>query len=238
MNRRAFALAGLLAALTLTASSVGAKGNLQVRPTLIELPPKKAAGRIVLANTGDEPMLAQVRVYAWTQQEGEDRLAASDQIVLSPPLVKIAPGGEQVVRFVRQGTAVVGQDQSYRLIVEELPNAKTSQDTTVSIRLRYVMPLFVRAAGASPVALTCRLLAASLSCTNTGGQAAQLGRTQLVDHQGRTRELSAGLFGYVLPGSLKQWPLDPAHVSSLGADLRLETQLNGKPFSVPVVLSP
>lgn len=238
MSRRASALAGLLAVLALAASAVAAKGDLQARPTLLELQPKMAAGRVVLANTGDETVSAQVRVYAWTQQEGEDRLVASDHIVLSPPIVQIAPGAEQIVRFVRHGPAAVGQDQSYRLVVDELPNAKTSTDTAVTIRLRYVLPLFVRASNARPAALTCRLLAASLACTNSGGQAAQLGRTRLVDGQDHALELSAGLFGYVLPGSLRQWPLDPLPLPSLSADLRLESQLNGQPFSVPVVRAP
>ena len=233
MNRRALALAGTAFALLLTASAASAKGHLQARPTLVELQPKAAAARLTLSNTGDEPVSAQVRVFVWTQQGGEDRLIATDQIVLSPPIVEVPAGGEQVVRIVRQSPAAKGSDQSYRLIVDELPGAK-GKSGTVSLRMRYVLPLFVRSAEATSPDLGCRLSAAILTCDNKGGRAAQLGRTRLLDGKGNTVELSSGLFGYVLPGNQRQWTLDLDRLTSLSADLRLESQLNGQPVTLPV----
>lgn len=173
-------------------------------------------------------------MFAWTQQGGEDRLVATDQIVLSPPIVEIAAGGEQVVRLVRQSPAAKGPDRSYRLVVDELPGVQ-GKAGTVSLRMRFVLPLFVRSADATSPNLSCRLNAAILTCDNSGGRAAQLGRTRLLDGKGKAVELSSGLFGYVLPGNQRQWTLDLDRLTSLSADLRLESQLNGQLVSMPVV---
>ncbi|HRP87670.1 MAG TPA: fimbria/pilus periplasmic chaperone, partial [Gammaproteobacteria bacterium] len=99
--KRAIALAAVLA--LLPAGHAFARGQLQARPTLVELAPGNQAGRLVLANTGDAPVAAQVRVFAWSQVDGEDRLADTNEIAISPAIVRIPPGGEQVVRVVRLG---------------------------------------------------------------------------------------------------------------------------------------
>ena len=238
MTRRACLLAGSLLGLALVASAASAKGQLQAKATLIEVGVDSAAGRLTLANTGDAPLAAQVRVFAWSQQDGEDRLSPTTAIVLSPPIVKIPAGGEQVVRVVRQGPAPSGRDQTYRVIVDELPDKSKPNANSISFRMRYVMPLFVRDAVAKPPTLACRIehqgAAASLSCNNSGGRAAQLGATTLLDAAGQKYELTPGLFGYVLPVSVRRWPLDLKHLAKLGPTLRLETRLNGESTTLPV----
>ncbi len=238
MNQRTLLLGTLAALLALAGPNAFAKGHLQVYPTLVEMQTKAAATRIVLSNTGDEPVSAQVRVFAWTQAGGDDNLVDTDQIVLSPPIVKIDPGQQQVVRLVRAGAPNTStRDQNYRIVVEELPGAKANVDT-VKLRMRYVMPMFVRAAAPDPAQLDCRVRATALTCNNNGGRAAQLGRTRLIDAKGHTVELSAGLLGYVLAGSTRQWSLDPTQLSVVGAELRLNTQLNGQPLSLPLTRGP
>lgn len=232
------ALALLTVATALAASTAGAKGQLQTRPTLVEIQPTAAATRFTLANQGDSPVAAQVRVYEWIQAGGEDRLVATDQIVVSPPITQVQPGAEQVVRVVRPGAPATGSDRAYRLVVEELPGAKTDAATAISVRVRYVIPLFVRAAGATKADVSCRLAGMLLTCLNRGGQPAQLGRSSLVDDQGHAVELSAGLFGYVLPISERRWMLRNALVPTLSNTLRLDSVVNGQAITLPVVRSP
>jgi fimbrial chaperone protein len=241
MARRASLLAGSLLALTVVATAASAKGQLQARATLLELGVDSAAGRLTLANTGDAPVTAQVRVFAWAQQGGQDRLAPTTAIVLSPPIVKIPPNGEQVVRIVRQGPAPAGRDQTYRVVVDELPDRSRPNATAISFRMRFVLPLFVRDAVAKPPSLTCGIerldQATVLTCSNSGGRAAQLGATTLLGAGGQKYELTPGLFGYVLPVSARRWTLDPTHLAKLGSNLRLETRLNGDPLTLPLATS-
>ena len=238
MIRRGFALAGLAALLALAAATASAKGQLQVRPTQVEIPAGAPAGRLVLANTGDRPLTAQVRVFLWTQADGSDRLAKTDVIQLSPPIVQLAPGAEQLVRIVRLGPAPTSQDDNYRLVVDELPSADAPSGTGISLRMRYVLPLYVRAAQATAVKLQCHVSGAVLACDNQGTRAAQLGASKLLDGKGQALALTEGLLGYVLPGSHQQWPLDAKRLATLTADLRLETQLNGQPVSLAAPRAP
>ena len=234
-------LAGSLLGLAVAAQAASAKGHLQARPTMLELAPGAAAGRMTLANTGDEPVPAQVRVYAWIQKDGADVLVPTTDVVLSPPIVSVPAGGEQLVRFVRQGKQSGQRDLAYRIVVDELPGKPNSRDAAVGILMRYVLPLFVRSAEASDAALACRIVrastGASLECSNSGGRAAQLGASRLKGG-GKSYELTAGLYGYVLPGSLRRWPLDPSRLKLVGHSPNLESQLNGAPVSITVADSP
>ena len=238
MHRTRAALAPLAIAATLAASAAGAKGQLQARPTMVEMPPAAAATRFILANTGDAPVAAQIKVFEWRQSKGQDELVPTRDVVVSPPIAQVAPGAEQVVRIIRPGPPVGGRDRSYRLVVEELPGSKKDANTAISVRLRYVIPLFLRAQGSSRPALACRLHGRMLACVNKGGQPAQLGRTTLHDSGGHAVELSAGLFGYVLPASERQWTLSDGRVDALSNTLRLESHLNGQPVTLPVARSP
>jgi fimbrial chaperone protein len=228
----------LLAAalLAVAAFAAAAQGQLQAGPTLVELPAGSAAGRMTLGNSGDAPVAAQVRIYAWSQVDGVDRLESTSDVVASPAISEIAAGGEQVVRLVRQGAAPAGVDLTYRVVVEELP--EKGQGNTVSIRMRYVIPLFLRAADAVAPAVACRIAASQLTCANAGGRAAQLGASRLLGTDGHQVVLSEGLYGYVLPGTSRRWELDPAQPLPGGANLVLETQVNGQSATLPVSRSP
>lgn len=231
--------ASLCVAVALAVSPpLSARGQLQAGPTLVELAPGITAGRLILGNTGDAPVAAQVRAFVWSQVDGEDRLTPTSDIALSPAIVRIEPGVSQTVRVVRQAPAPTGNDKTYRVVVDELPTKEDLEATGLNMRMRYVVPVYLRSPDASAPKLSCNLSPGFLVCTNTGGQAAQLGSSRLIDGKGNVAALTRGLFGYVLPGSRRQWPLDAQYVSPLTADLRLETQLNGQAAAIPVTRGP
>lgn len=235
--RKAVLAALLGAASVLLAPASWARGQLQVAPTLVELAPGAPATRLTLSNPGDTPVAAQVRVFAWTQVGGEDRLGATGDLALSPAIALIAPGASQVVRVVRLGAPPDNRDASYRIVVDELPIANAAPQAGVQLRLRFVVPVYVHAAKASQPALRCLLQAADLACINTGGQAAQLGATRLVDAAGHAVSLTPGLFGYVLPASERHWALSAITQKMVG-DERLETRMNGQPLTITLGHAP
>jgi fimbrial chaperone protein len=222
--------------LFLACAANAAAGQLQAAPTLLEIGPESAATRLILGNTGHESIAAQVRVYAWSQVSGEDRLVPTDQLVVSPPIAELPAGSEQVVRVVRLGPAASERDQTFRVVVDELPRDGIGGDSTVKLRLRYVLPLFVRGPNVRPPSLTCTITSngAQLACENSGGRAAQLGASRLVDEDGRTQNLSDGLYGYVLPASRRIWQVSADGPALTGPALKLETRLNGQPATLAV----
>ena len=232
MNVRRFASAALLVA---AAPAAMAGGDLQVGSTRVVLAAGARASRLVLRNSGDAPVGAQVRVYAWSQADGDDRLDEPQAIVLSPPIARIEPGKEQVVRIVRQGPAPNGRDATYRIVAEEVPLTPQDAKVAVGFRMRYVLPLFDRAPGAAPAQLDCRLAGTNLSCLNSGGRVIKLGATRLVDAAGHSMELTNGLFGYVLPKATRRWTLAADRLKPLGNGLRLKTKVdNASDLELPV----
>lgn len=226
-------------AFLLASAAASARGELQAGPTLLELQPGATSTRLRLGNSGDVPVAAQIRIYAWIQEGGEDRLTETDAVVASPPIAEVAADGEQLVRLVRTGPQpAADRDEAFRVVVDELPGPPDDAGTGVRVRMRFVLPLFVRASVAVAPDLSCRLLAGGtrLACRNAGGQAAQLGASRLVaGDTGQT--LSEGLFGYVLPGSERQWAL-PKDRPALAGALTLDTIINGQPATVAVDRQP
>jgi fimbrial chaperone protein len=92
----------------------------------------------------------QADLYKWGQKPGgEDDLVLTEDIILSPPIVKLAPRSRQIVRLARL-TAPPSTDQlTYRMIVREVPEARPpSPDLKLQIALAFSLPVFITPPGA------------------------------------------------------------------------------------------
>jgi len=122
--------------------------TLQISPVLVDLAPQQGATGILLRNPGATPIYGQVRVYAWDQAQGDDVLTTTQEIQASPPIIQVPPNGEQLVRLVRVSKELAPMEQSYRLVIDEIPDPATSRVNGAVLRMRYSVPVFV--AGATP----------------------------------------------------------------------------------------
>src|SRR6476619_5108472 len=100
------ALVWLLAGAVATSATAG---SLQVSPILLEFGDKDMARELWLSNSGPEPIRAQIRVEAWSQEGGVDTLRPTRELLASPPMAELAPGARQLVRIVRPGTPNPGK---------------------------------------------------------------------------------------------------------------------------------
>jgi len=225
----------LFAALLTTAGKVGASG-LQVAPIGLELTPSSSAQGLWLTNTGDRELRAQVRVFHWTQASGKDDLAASQGLVASPPMLELAPGARQLVRIIRTGGASSGgNEDAFRVLVDELPQAAQAQSSGLQYVLRYSIPVFVAGAPASDADVAAALQwsieregnGAALVVRNPGTRHAQISDFELHGGSGDALESATGLYGYVLPGMTMRWPLK-ATPDRLGGPLAIKAKINGK----------
>jgi fimbrial chaperone protein len=232
------ACASALAVAVFAASVPAAHGaSLQVSPTSVSLQASQNAGGLTLANTGDAPLRGQVRVFRWRQSDGEDRLEPTTDLVVSPPMLRLAPGQHQLVRVIRPGPAPVGEEAGYRLIVDELPDSTPPDDDRRSLRfvLQYVIPVFLLPADGPPPSpeLHARRVQAggrtSLELRNRGRQHAQIADLQYVGPDGRRHAIAPGLSGYVLPGQTHRWPL-PAIALPPGSGT-FQARINGEPVA-------
>lgn len=223
----------LCAGLVLVGIGAWASG-LQVAPVSLTLQPTQHADGLWLSNTGTDEIHAQVRVYRWTQANGADQLTPSQELVISPPMLGIQPGGRQLIRVIRIGAPPSGNDAveaAYRLAIDELP-VHTPGKRGLQFVLHYSVPVFVEPQGeaAATVNLHWQLQRdddrMTLVVSNTGTGHAQLAELTYVSDKGKRTIIAGGLLGYVLPGATMRWPLkQPASVFAENGTL--EAAING-----------
>src|SRR5919205_254856 len=129
--------------LAAAAQNAGA-ASLQVTPLLIEVAPPGSTSTLTLRNESPRPISAQVRVFRWTQANGQDVLEPTDAVVASPPLVSLAPRVNYAVRIVRTNRQPVAKEEAYRLIADELPDPSRQRSGTINIVLRHSVPVFFK----------------------------------------------------------------------------------------------
>lgn len=223
------------AALAAGAALAAHASSLQISPVTVELPPGQNASALTLRNPGKEPVYGQVRVFRWDQAPDDDRLEPSDDLVASPPLIRIEPQGEQLVRLVRRDGSAVVEERYYRVLVDEVPNLDAAPGNGVNIRLRYSVPVFLEPAGAPALPrLSWELRRAGaqwqLRVSNTGGRRAQLAAVRVVGADGAAQEINPGLLGYVLAGRTRQWTIALDDKLAAHGPLKLHANLNAQPI--------
>jgi fimbrial chaperone protein len=200
---------GLLAASFLAMAAVPADAtSLAVSPISVEVTAPGASSRVTLENAGTEPLIAQVRIFKWVQNNGRDELVATRDIVASPPVVKIQPGGKNVVRVVRTSKQPITVEETYRLLVSEVPSPDDAGKRSVALTIQHSIPVFfVPSKGASELSWNARLVKGKLfiEAANAGTRRAKLTALSIGLPGGKKIEVAEGLAGYVLPDSRKIW---------------------------------
>jgi fimbrial chaperone protein len=210
---RMSSVAALAAFTALTAADPSWAASLQVAPVMIEVAAPGAATTLKLRNEGTAPLNAQIRVFRWTQVNGEDKLEPTNDVVASPPLAKLAPKVDYTVRLVRVNKTPVAKEETYRLFVDELPDAANQRNRAVNLLLRYSIPVFFYPAAGNPPTLTWSVEQSggklAVVAKNSGDRHLRISNLKLRDEKGGTVSFGNGLSGYVLGSSSRRWVAQP-----------------------------
>ncbi|MCJ8162284.1 fimbrial biogenesis chaperone [Acinetobacter zhairhuonensis] len=188
--------------------------SLQVSPISLTFTTGEKAKEIWLTNTSDEPIRAQTRVLNWTQVEGKEQLHLSRDLVASPSITEIKAGDRQLIRVLRMNMQNTGTEQTYRLLVDELPKSnQANQQTGLQLLLQYSIPVFVQTNEITPAKNGLTSLAQvsfhyqnqQLIVKNNGSRHIRLSELTYVNPNGEKIPLINGLVGYVLNGQTMQW---------------------------------
>jgi fimbrial chaperone protein len=134
-------LAAMLAATCLITADASA-ASLRVAPVMLDVAGGAATTTLRVWNTDKAAVKIQVRVYRWTRDGNEDVLTPTKDVVVSPPLSSLKPGGENLIRIVRVADAPVTGREAYRVLVDQLPDPKAKKAGVVSILVRHAIPLY------------------------------------------------------------------------------------------------
>lgn len=189
--------------------SVAHAGSLQVSPVSIEMKAPSAATSVLLTNSGKETISAQVRIFRWSQIGGEEKLEPVKDIVASPPMATIAAGKEFTVRLVRLSKAPVASEETFRIIVDELPGPQKIKHSGVDLNFRYSIPVFVTPRQVGKANLTWSVAKRDgktlITAVNDGDRRVRIHDFKVKDAKGKQVTIAQGLAGYVLARSSMSW---------------------------------
>jgi len=230
--RSTFATIAAAAVLALCSQAPARAASLQVEPILVDVTAPGAASTVTLHNTGTTPINAQVRVFRWTMINGEEKLEPTNDVVASPPSVTLAPDGKYVTRVVRVSKQPVVGEESYRLLVDQLPDLAQQKNGSVNLMIRYSIPVFFGAPNKKNPTVTWSLAVKGDKVTvmahNSGDRRLRIAGLTLHDQHGKSIKLGDGLNGYALGQSTKSWTI-PAHGFAANGSASISAQSDGGP---------
>lgn len=237
LSARAVVLA-LAGVLTIATGKVQAAATILLWPIDPWLGATTNATELWIQNQGNTPTTMQVRIVRWRQEGGLERYQQQNDVVASPPIVRIEKGSKQLIRLIKQVQVPAGVEQAYRIIVDEIPQPDSSDTPQIGlkIQMRYSIPLFVYGQGITTYTnganhtlvdtrdLSWRVVRdngkPALEVRNNGDVHVRLSQVSL-GQEGQTRRIADGLLGYVLPHTARSWPLPAslAHPTTLNATI-------------------
>lgn len=226
-------IAALLLASTATISFGEAQASsLQISPVNIEVPAPGAASKVTITNSGGENVNAQVRVFKWIQKDGKDQLVETRDVIASPPAIKMGAGKKSVIRVVRVNKSPASTEESYRLIVDEVPKPPKPGQTGVGFAIRYSIPVFFSKPG-EDIDLKWRASVSNgkivVTAANAGGRHVRLANLKVVGGSGKDVSFGSGLSGYVLGQSSRMWIAKSKSISA-GSSIKIVAQGDNGPI--------
>lgn len=178
--------------------------SLRMSPIGLDLTAPEKAGAISLTNTSDEPVNLQVRIFKWSQADGKDVLTETRDVLVSPPATTIKAEETYTLRVVRTSSQPVSGEETYRLVIDELPKPIDPRAPAQGVRmvLRTSMPIFYAdKAAIADVKFTSWRSGDKyyIEAVNAGTRHVKLAGITLSSADGEV-SFGSGLNGYVLPG--------------------------------------
>ncbi len=115
-----------------------------IDPVRIELSPELQTAVINVKNGTDLPTSIQIQVVAWSQLNGKDIYTPTRELLVSPPIITIAPNGEQIIRTALRRQVDTTNELAYRINLLELPPQPTAGFMGLQVALRIGLPVFVK----------------------------------------------------------------------------------------------
>jgi fimbrial chaperone protein len=219
MSIKACLVRASLTALFASHCAMPQAASLQVAPVLVEVPAPGATATLKLRNEGTKPLDAQIRIFQWTQVDGADVLTPTNDVAASPPAASLRPNTDYTVRIVRTKKEPAAKEEAYRLLIDELPGPAPTQANSVSIALRYSIPVFFTVAGGGPKLsweLQQRANKPVIVASNAGDRRIRLSKLKVTDGKGGVANFGDGLAGYVLGHASMNFAV-PASARGFGA---------------------
>jgi fimbrial chaperone protein len=204
-------LTGLATLLALSAPAMA--GSFSISPLRVDFSSTSNTAALTVRNADDTAIVVQTQGLAWSQEEGQDALTPTRDLLISPAVFTLPPGGSQLIRVALRRPVDPARELSYRLTVQEVPQQAKPDFTGLQVALKMSVPIFV--APAVPAEPQLHWKAArdadgrlSITASNDGAAHARIQRFSVKTADGGTTLGQRPELTYVLPGAVRQWTFD------------------------------
>ena len=182
-------------------------GTLQINPVLLEINASRRTALVTLRNEESEPVTVRAYPLDWAQANGEDVYSETSAVIVSPPIVTIPAGATQLIRVGLRAPSAA--PHAYRLVVEEVPDARPAGGIRVALRLN--LPLYSGIQAGDAAALRWSASQGPdgrwiLEAVNPGPGYVRLDAAAARAATGLSLGNNINL-GTVLPGATRHWPI-------------------------------
>jgi fimbrial chaperone protein len=198
-SARTGGLVNTAATIALLVSVHASAGSLAVSPLRLTYANASAIIAVTVENNGQTEALVQTETFAWKQAGIEHKLSATDDVIAVPPVFRLAAGARQQVRVGLTRAFAESHEQTFRLLITEVPTAVSPG--TVAVAVRHSLPIFILPASPAAANLTVKLAnPAGLEIANSGNKHMRILRWRVRADSGAVVAEGAGP-GYLLAGA-------------------------------------
>lgn len=220
-----------LAALT-ALSPAAVAGTFTISPLRVDFSGNAGTAALTVRNEDAVAVVVQAEGLAWSQDGGEDALTATRDLLVSPAVFTLAPGGSQLVRVALRRPVDPVRELAYRLVLQEVPQAARADFTGLQVSLRLSVPVFVAPSAPAEPELTWSAARSAtgrleLSAHNGGAAHARIHRFALKSVPTDAPVAGQPALAYVLPGATRRWTFDDTNDTRRDTSARVRSGGNG-----------
>jgi fimbrial chaperone protein len=133
-----------VALLGLMGSNAAWGGTFHISPVRINLSGQAPIAVLAVRNESTESSVMQLSVMSWLQEGNDDIYTSTNEVLATPPIFTVPPGGTQIVRVGMRRKVEVRRELAYRLFIQEVALAGVDAKVgEVKLALRFGIPVFV-----------------------------------------------------------------------------------------------
>jgi fimbrial chaperone protein len=228
-------------------AAAGSFSSFGISPVRVDLSAAATTAALTVRSDGASPTVVQAQAFVWEQQDGTDQLSPTHDLIVSPAVFTLSPGGSQLLRVALRRAADADRELSYRLILTEVPPKADPQFSGLAVALRLSLPVFV--SPAAPVRPDVHWSAARsvdghlmLTARNDGRAHFRALSFSVGPATGSAAPIQQPVATYLLPGESHTWVFDKGDAAKpMPADwsaLKLTGLASDGPIEAEISLAP
>jgi fimbrial chaperone protein len=188
-----------------------------VNPVRIEISATRPNAVMQVENLSSEAVTVQAHAVIWSFQGETDRYTDTDDIMLNPPIFSLQPHQKQFLRLGLRHNNASTVERTYRLILEQVPDAPKPGFVGLNTILRISVPIFAAPSNhvAAQVSWHAEKTASGIKVVgvNDGTAHLQIKHLELRTADAANAHVGRVVTDYLLPGQTREWAFENDQMS-------------------------